>query len=333
MSRVSLVFGGCDYWDRSRPLIDQRVQPEGIELKYQVLDPIDLLRRAIGGNEFEASEMYACSYMILHARGDDRFVGLPIFPSRSFRHGYIFVRSDAGIERPQDLAGKRVGVGHYAITAAMWVRAFLQHDYGVPPSAIHWFEGGMWNPDDLSGHAGVDLPSEVRVSQAGHRTLEAMLLEGGLDALVSPYRPRAMVAGDPRVRRLFPNYPEVEKEYFRRSGFFPIMHLVVIRREVYEKHPWMANSLLVAFEEAKALARKRLEDTSALTVALPWLPAALEEVSGLFGGDAFPYGFEANLPILEAMTRYLVEQGMVRRKLNPKELFAPETLSVRPGPS
>ena len=327
MSKLSLVFGGCDYWDRTRPLMDGTVQPEGVDLKYTVIPPGDLGRHVIAGNKFEAAEIYACSYSMMRASGDDRFVGLPIFPSRSFRHGYIFVRTDADIAHPQQLAGKRIGVGQYAITATMWVRALLQHDYGVPPSAVHWFEGGMWVPDDFTGHATAELPPDIRVSQAGERTLEDMILEGDLDALISPYRPRALVAGDHRLRRLFRNYRELERDYFRRTGFFPIMHLVAIRREIYERHRWLATSLVQAFEQAKRVSRARLQDTSGLVVGLPWLVSELEEVDELFRGDAFPYGFEANLPILHAMLQYMVEQGMLKRKLDPHELFAPETLA------
>src|SRR3989338_8239844 len=152
MSKLSLAFGGCDYWDRTRPLMDGTVQPEGVDLKYTIIPPADLGRRVIAGNEFEAAEIYACSYIMMLSSGDDRFVGLPVFPSRSFRH-----------------------------------------DCNVPPSAVHWFEGGMWSPDDFFGHATAELPPDIRVSQAGERTLEDMILEGDLDALISPHRPRALV--------------------------------------------------------------------------------------------------------------------------------------------
>lgn len=326
MKRVPLKYGGCFYWDRTQPLLDKAIQPANIDLNYTVLEAAELGRRVGERNEFEAGEMYACSYIIQRARGDQRLVGLPVFPSRSFRHGYIFVRTGSGIERPEDLAGRRVGVGQYAITATMWVRAFLQHDYGVSPTAIHWVEGGMWEPDDFSGHAAVELPPDIQVSRGGHQGLEPMLLNGEIDALISPHRPRALVGGDSRIRRLFANYPDIEKDYFRRTGFFPIMHLLVLRREIYERHRWLAKSLFDAFEEAKVYSRKRMQDTSALAVGLPWLPSALEEVDDLFRGDAFPYGFEANLPVLKAMIEYMREQGMIKQKLDPETLFAPEVL-------
>lgn len=331
MSRVPLVYGGCDYWDRTRPLIDGRVEPEGIDLTFVPLDASDLGRRGIYAAEFEAAEMYSVSYMVMRSRGDDRFVGLPVFPSRSFRHNNVFVRSDAGIERPQDLRGKRIGVLQYSNTASMWARAMLHHDYAVAPASVHWIEGGFVLPGTRHGHADVELPPEIRVTRNEDEPLEDMLLAGKLDALIHTSRPRAFTAGDPRVRRLFPDFRDAEREYFCRTGFFPIMHMVVLRRDVYDRHRWMANSLIDAFKQAKLLTWPRLQDTGALAVPLPWLRADLEEVASLFGGDPFPYGFEANRLTLEAMTQYLLEQGMTTQKLAPEDLFARETLADGAG--
>lgn len=328
MSGVPLVYAGRDYWDRTQPLIDGRVRPDGIDLTYLPMTVPELWIRMLQNNEFDAAETAGCSYIVLRARGDGRFIALPVFPSRNFRHGYIYIRSDAGIERPQDLVGKRVGVGEYATTASTWVRAMLQHDYGVLPSAMHWFEGSLSVPGDIGGHAPVKPPGVRLETIPADKTLEGMLLAGELDALISPRVLPAHATGDPRVRRLFPNYREVEKDYYRRTGFFPIMHMVVLRRDVYEQHRWIALSLFKAFEEAKALSWKRLQDTGMLPVRLPWLRADLEELTEVFGGDPFRYGFEANQHVLEAMTQYVVEQGLAERKVDPKELFAPETLAT-----
>lgn len=331
MSRVSLVYGGCDYWDRTRPLIDNRIQPQGIDLTYVPLPAHDLGRRIVYSAEFEAGEMYSVSYIVMRERGDDRFVGLPIFPSRCFRHNSVYVRSAAGVQQPQDLRGKRVGLAQYSNSAAMWARAFLHHDYGVPPASVEWIEGGIAVPGTRHAHAEVDLPSEIHVTRVEAKPLEEMLLAGELDALIVPERPQALLAGDPRIRRLFPNYREVERDYFSRTGFFPIMHMAVIRRDVYERHRWMAISLMEAFQQAKDLTWKRLQGTGALAVPLPWLEADLEEITSLFGGDPFPYGFEANRTILEAMTEYVMEQGLTKRRLDPAELFAPEAMLEQPG--
>ncbi|MFC9439376.1 ABC transporter substrate-binding protein [Nocardia sp. NPDC057030] len=331
MSRISLVYGGCDYWDRTRPLIDGRVRPEGIDLTFVTINPDDLGRRCLFGAEFAACEMYAVSYMILRARGDDRFVGLPIFPSRTFRHHNIFLRSDAGIEEPNDLRGKRIGIAQYSNTASVWARAALQHDYDVAPTSIEWVEGGFVVPGTRNGHADIEFPPGLHVSRNDTEPLEELLLGGRLDGLIHYGQPRAFTAGDPRVVRLFPNSREVERAYFVRTGLFPIMHVVVLRREVYERHPWMANSLVAAFSEAKAMAARRLHDTSAIAAPLPWLSDDLDEIASLFAdapfhGDPFPYGFEANHATLDTMTTYLREQGLTSGKLDPRTLFAPQTL-------
>jgi 4,5-dihydroxyphthalate decarboxylase len=321
-----MTYSGIDYWDRTLPLITGQVQPEGIDLTYFTLYPPELWRRTLESAEFEASEISACSYLTMRAAGDDRFVGLPVFPSRNFRHGYIFLRSDAGIEAPQDLAGRRVGVGNYQETASLWMRALLQHDYDVPASAIHWVQPAL----QADGRPDAPISPDIEITTApSGKTLEQLLLAGEIDAIMSPQRPQSLLAGDPRVKRLFPNFREAEQDYFKRTGFYPIMHMVVMRRDIYERHRWIANALLFAFEEAKAAARKRLQNVGVLSVSLPWLVADLEEANQVMGPDPFQYGFEANRPILEAMTQYLVEQGLSQRKLDPEELFAPETLGTR----
>lgn len=326
MSLVPLDYAGWEHWDRCGALITGKVRPEGLDFNYVVLGAADIGRRWFVNGEFDAGETWSMSFIAMKARGDERRVGVPIFPSRNFRHGYIFVRSDAGIDEPKDLVGKRVGVDEYIITAVVWVRAMLEHDYGVSPGSIHWFV----NPYRM--HAAVDPPPTVKVTTAsGQKSMEQMLLDGELDAVISAVRPNSILTGDPRVRRLFPNYREVEKEYFQRTGFFPIMHMVTIQPEVYERHRWIPNALMKAFEEAKSLGRARLQDTGGLAVGVPWLTAELEDMDRTFKGDPFPYGFAANLPILEAMTQYIYEQGLSPRKIDPEELFAPETLNTDPS--
>jgi 4,5-dihydroxyphthalate decarboxylase len=322
MPLVPVDYAGWEHWDRCGALINGKVRPEGLDFNYIVLSAGDIGRRWFVNSEFDAGETWSMSFIAGKARGEEKRIGLPVFPSRNFRHGYIYVRSDAGINEPKDLIGKRMGVDEYVITAAVWARAILEHEYGVPPASMQWYV----YPYRM--HAAVE-PSNVKLNMTnGQKTLEQMLLDGELDGLISAIRPRSILTGDPRVRRLFPNYRELERDYFKRTGFFPIMHMVSIQPELYERHRWVPNALMNAFEESKAAGKKRMEDTGGLAVGLPWLSDDMEEMNGLFGADAFPYGYEANLPMLEAMTQYVYEQGLAPRKIDPEELFAPETLNT-----
>lgn len=327
MSRLKLTYGGVSYLDRTRALETGEVCPAGIDLNYIVPASIDDLFRAVAARtEFEIAEFSLGTLMLMVGKGDDRLIGLPVFPSRAFRHEQIYINVNSGIRNPTDLAGREVGIQEWQMTAALWVRAHLQHDYGVKPDQIRWRTGGLFVPRHAT-RMPVNIPAEVelRLIPEGE-TLEGMLLDGRIDALVSTEPPKSFVAGDARIARLFPDVRKLEREYFIRTGFFPIMHCVVLRRDVYEANRWIAMSLLNAFNEAKRLGRERLIYQGAYAVGLPWLSLETEEVNALFGGDAFPYGFQSNLPILEAMTTYAHEQGFTPRKLDPKELFAPEAL-------
>ena len=336
MSKLRLTCAGLDYWDRSRGLMDGSIRPTGIDLNYLIVPPGELFRRTAQFAEFEVSEFSVSTYTALYARGDRRFVAIPVFPSRNFRHGYLWINTRAGIDKPEDLKGKRIGVPEYQMTAALWIRAVLQHDYGVKPSDMHWFTGGLWSPG-YEERAELDLPSDVELTVIPeHRYLEEMLDAGDIDALFSPARPGSFVAGDDKVKRLFPNFREVEKDYYKRTGYFPIMHTVVIRREVYEANRWIAMSLFEAYENTKRRARQRFISTGSLTVSLPWLADDLDEIEETFGGqDPFVYGIEPNRNILNAMIGYSVEQGLATRKVEIEELFAEEcfgTLETVPHP-
>lgn len=326
MSPLSLSFGGCDYWDRTRPLMDGTIRPTGIDLNYLVVPLQDLFRRVAQHAEFDAAEMSMSTYLAMVARGDTRFVGIPVFPSRNFRHSYLFVNTKAGIERPGDLRGRRIGVPEYQMTAALWIRAILQHDHDVHAREMRWFTGGLAAPGYVE-RAAINLPSDVNLTVIDEsQTLEAMLDDGELDALISPVRPSSLVERRGMVRRMFPDYRAVEKDYYRRTKIFPIMHTVVLRREIYEADPWVVASLFEAFERAKLVGRERLLVTGPLAVALPWVPADLEEIDEVFGGaDPWAYGIEPNRHVLEAMTKYSHEQGLASRKVTLDELFAAES--------
>lgn len=326
---LRLSFAGYSYLDRTRALQTGRVAPAGIELDFQVVELTELFRRMAQDAEFDVAEMSASTYMMMVGEGDDRLVGIPVFPSRAFRHNMIFVNTEAGIERPEDLKGKSVGLVDYQMTAALWVRAFLEEDYGVTPADVDWRYGGIYTPEyqERRRH---EPPPGVSVSRIpADQSLTSMFAAGELDAFVT-FDPAPYRDGAPGIRRLFRDYRAVERDYFTRTGFFPIMHMVVVRRDVYEANPWVATSILEAFVESKRLGLARMRDVNALAVTLPWIEDELDEVDELFGGDPFPYGFEQNRAILEAMTRYSHEQGLTARKLDPEELFAPETVG-HPG--
>jgi len=244
----------------------------------------------------------------------------------------MYVHSGSGIERPEDLAGRNVAIPEYQMTAALWQRAFLQHDYGVSPDRINWWTGGLKTPD-YAERRHHDLPEGVRLERIpADRALEEMLDAGDLDAMATAHAPDPFVAGSPNIRRLFPDYRSVEEDYYRRTGFFPVMHTVVVRRDVYESNPWVVKSLLDAFEESKRASHERLRDLDTLAVAHPWIASEMDEVVSLFGGDPFRWGFAENLPLLEAMTQYSYEQGLSVRKLDPEEMFAAEAKAWEPGP-
>lgn len=327
MTRVRLTYAGLSYLDRTVPLESGAVPVPGVDLNVVSFgSPGDLFRRQAQHAEFEASEMSLSTFIALVARGDERFVGLPVFISRNFRHSQVYVHAGAGIDEPGALRNRDVGIFEYQMTAGLWIRAFLQHDYGVAASDVRWWQGGLTDPHyDERVH--LDLPPEIVVQRipAG-RTLEGMLESGELPALVSVQPPAAFGRAGSPVRRLFPDYRAVELDYHRRTGLFPIMHLVVVRRDVYEANRWLPMTLLQAFTAAKEAGLRRLRAVTGLAVALPWLAWSLDELDAEFGGDAFPYGVAANRRALEAAVRYSHEQGLSPRLVEVNELFAPEVL-------
>lgn len=320
--RLTLAVG--DY-DRTRPLLDGRIRPEGIDLVGLGLPVEEIFWRMARYEEFDASELSLSSYLLARARGDERFSALPVFPSRYFRHSCVFVHAASGIQEPADLRGKRVGVPEYQMTAPLWIRGFLADDYDVQPRDVSWYQGGLEQPGRIE-KLKIALPPDVRVEPIpADRTLSQMLAAGEIDALLTARAPSTF--DGQRVRRLFPDARAVERDYYRRTGIFPIMHTVVVRRPVLAQAPWVAQSLYKAFVEAKAIALDQLGKTAALTVSLPWLIQEYEQTRALMGEDYWPYGLEPNRATLEAATRYSYEQGLSVRQLSPDELFAPSTLS------
>lgn len=325
LARLLLTIACGDY-DRTRPLIDGRVQPEGIDLNYIALSPEEIFWRQFQYEEFDVSEISMSSYIIQRARGIERFVAIPVFVSRLFRHGNIFVRTDRGIDKPEDLRGKRVGIAEYQMTATVFVRGFLQHDYDVKPSDIHWLTGGQEEPG-RQDRVAISLPPDVRLEPINPgQTLNQMLIDGDIDALIAARAPSSFTTHPHLVRRLFPNYWEVEREYYLKTGIYPIMHAIAVKREIYERNPWVAQSLYKAFQEAKQVSMEALSNTGALATSLPWQIAELERTKQIIGEDIWPYGIEANRTTLQALLDYEFEQRLIPRRLTIEELFASNTL-------
>jgi 4,5-dihydroxyphthalate decarboxylase len=320
MANLRLTLA-CNDYDRTRPLMDGRVKPEGIDLDITVLKPRDLFPRMLDHQEFQISELSLGSYASLVARNESPFVAIPVMLSKIFRHSCIYLRSGAVIETPQDLRGKRVGTTQYGATAIVTIKGMLQDEYGVAPRDLRWFVGGLSAPAEKP-LIPLNLPDEIELDflRPG-QTLEAMLAAGDLDALFSIYFPKLFLEGSPRIARLFPDFRRIEQDYYRRTGIFPIMHTVVIRRDVHREHPWAARSLYRAFCQARDVALQPLYDTDALMVGLPWLIDHIEESRRILGSDFWAYGIETNRPALEALCRYVHEQALAPRRVTPEELF------------
>jgi 4,5-dihydroxyphthalate decarboxylase len=326
MSRLRLSLACWDY-DRTRALADGSVRAEGIDLTCLNLHVEETFFRMLRNGEFDVAEMSLSSYAISAARDASPFVAIPVFPSRFFRQSCIFVSERSPIREPRDLVGKRVGTPEYQMTAPVWIRGILQDEYGVDPASVEYRTGGEEEPG-REEKLKLDLPPKFRVTRIGPgKTLAAMLADGEIDALHTARIPSTFRSRPGAVRRLFENYVEVERAYYRKTKIFPIMHTVVIRRDIYRANPWVAQSLSKAFAQAKQLVYEDLYTTSALTTMLPWQVAQVEELRRDMGEDWWPYDFEPNRHVLDTFLRYHHEQGLSPRRLQPEELFAPETLT------
>ncbi|MCW4115744.1 ABC transporter substrate-binding protein [Aurantimonas sp. MSK8Z-1] len=327
MSKLRLSIAVGDY-DRTRPLIDGTVQIDGVDPVFMTLDPEEIFFRAFRHAEFDVSELSLSSFSVKTARDDCPYVGMPVFLSRAFRHTSFYVNTGAGIARPEDLRGKRVGVPEYQLTACVWGRAILKDEYGVDPSEITWVRGGIEQPGRPEKIA-VDLPEGTRLENAPEgRSLSDLLLSGEIDAMLTPRAPSCFDRGDPRVGWLFADPVAVAKDYYARTKLFPIMHLTGLRREIAEAHPWLPGALLKAFSEAKAVAARKLSDTSATKVTLPFVEERLQEARILMGPDFWSYGYGPNRETLDVFLKHHHAQGLSPRQLEAAELFHPATLEA-----
>lgn len=317
---------GCWGYDRTNALKDGSVSPDGIDLNFLDMSVEETFFRMLRHKEFDAAEMSMSSYTVTMFNENRPFIAIPVFPSRVFRHSAIFINKNSGIKEPKDLQGKRVGCPEYQMTAPVWIRGIMSDEYGVPVDSVHYLTGGEEEPNRPE-KIPLNLPENIKVDPIGEgETLATMLESGELDALYTARAPLSFYNENSNIQRLFPNYPEVERDYYKKTNIFPIMHCVVIRREVYEANPWVAQSLLKAF----SLAQKKTYDDIALTgspmVMLPWVVSLIEEARKTMGEDYWPYGFEKNSEVIATFLRYHHEQGLSQRLLKPEELFAPESM-------
>jgi 4,5-dihydroxyphthalate decarboxylase len=324
MTRLSLTYASCRY-DRIEPLRAGEVTVEGIDLNVVIFPSgRQIFDRMVGGEEFDASELSASEFISLVGNGKSRFVAIPVFPSRVFRHGYIFINKGSGIRTPKDLEGRRVGLPLYTQTAAIWLRGHLMHQFGVDIGKIRWLQGAVESGGAHGQPHALPLLKPMPIEQnASGRPLGELLAAGDIDAYLGSRKPPSF-GTHPDVARLLPDHHALERELFERERIFPIMHLVAIRRALYERHPWIASSLYAAFVESKRIARARLRYAGSLAAMLPWLQDEIEEIDQVFpGGDPFPYGVEPNRPTLQALVRYMVEQHFIPQAMPVEELFVP----------
>ena len=326
MSKVRITLATHDY-DRIRPLRDGTIQPEGISLNFLNLPVEEMFFRMSRWQEFDASEMSFGAYLISRSWPEPPFIAIPVFPSRFFRHSMVYVNADSGIQRPEDLRGKRVGIPEWTVTATVLLKGIWQEHYGVPIQDVHWLVGGL----EQAGRANrieIEVPPGVQIeSIPPDRTLSEMLAEGSIDALFSSRDPICYQRGSDRVRRFFSDPKAEEIAYFKKTGIFPIMHLLVLKESIHREHPWVAQELYKAFRRAKARAEEALFDTGALRFMVPWLHHTMDEARAIMGPDPWPYGIELNRTALETFIRYAYEQGLAKQCYPVEELFAPSTLT------
>lgn len=323
--KLSLAMGN---YDRTRAITDGRVKIDGVDPVPMLLSPEEMFFRAFRHAAFDISELSLSSYSISVARGDPHYIAVPVFLSRAFRHTSIYIRTDRGIDRPEDLKGRRIGIAEYQLSANVWVRGILDEHFGVAPSDVTWVRGGMDTPGRPEKIA-LTLPDDIRVEAAPDgATLNAMLAAGEIDGFIGPRWPRCYAEGHPHVGRLFRDSVGAAEAYFRKTRIFPIMHVLGLRRSLVETYPFLPAALLKAFTQAKRLAEEALDDTSATKVTMPFVEDTLNRARALMGMDPWSYGLGANAHVLEKFLDYHFAQGLSPRRVQLDELFHPSTLEA-----
>jgi len=309
-------------YDRMLPLYTGDVKPDGIDLEFVRIDaPREIFDRMAGEQAFDVAEFSSSEFISRYVKGDRTFVAIPVFPSRIFRHGLVTVNRKSGVKTPKDLEGRRVGVPLYTMTAAIWIKGHFRHQFGCDIDKISWVQGSI-NGDGAHGAPTLmPLVKPVPIENKPEGvTLGDMLEAGDIDAIIGTSLPNA-IRTNPDIVRMFPNYREIEKELYLTQKLFPIMHLVAIRRDVYERHPFIAQSLYDALNEAKRQAMEKMRSLVALRYMLPWMTADIDEIDEVFGGDPWPHGVEPNRPTLEALMQYMHEQYLIEHTVPVDDLF------------
>ncbi|WP_321909660.1 MULTISPECIES: ABC transporter substrate-binding protein [unclassified Paraburkholderia] len=325
MSKLQLSVAVGNY-DRIRPLVDGDVQIEGVDPVFMLQDPEEIFFRAFRHADYDVCELSLSSYSVKTAAGTSPYIAVPVFPSRAFRHTSIYVRADRGIERPEDLKGKRIGVPEYQLTANVWVRLFLEEDYGVKASDVTWVRGGYEDASRVEKIT-LQLPDDIRLETAPTgKTISELLADGAIDAVIGPRAPSCFDRGHPQVKYLFDDPHKTAADWYTRTGLFPIMHTLGVRKTLAERHPWLPGALMKAFEKSKALALTRLSDTSATKITLPFVEDQLRAARKLMGEDFWSYGFAKNEHVINRFLERHHAEGLSSRRLEARELFHPATL-------
>ena len=333
MTNLNLTLA-CLPYDRFQPLLSGEIPVEGATITPVPLRwPIEVFGRMLANNEFDIAEMSIVHSFVYTAKQTARFSVLPVFPSRTFRHGFVFINKNAGIRSPKDLEGRRIGIQGHQAAASIWIRGILRSEYGVTFDKVSWFEGGVNQKGLKGGHITLLKPRHPPQTQPlrDDQMLSEMLATGEIDALISPEIPASLRTSE-NVARLFPDYPAEEKSYYARTGIFPIMHALVIRKQLYEEHPWLAAAIYKACDAAKALTLKQARYSGAPAYMLPWMFKELEEMDVVFGPDPWPYGLEPNRKALETVQRYLVEESFLDEPMPIDDVFVPVTEPRSPTP-
>ena len=328
MTKLPMTLAIDDY-DHVRDLVNGTIKPEGIDLNCLIFDVEETFFRFAQSYEWEVSELSLAKFCSLRSQDDPPIVGIPVFISRMFRHSAFYIRGDGKIKTAADLKGGRIGIPEWTQTATVYARGWLHHEGGAKLAEVEWVQAGVNEPGRLE-MGKTNVPDGVKITPVSDRSLADMLLDGEIDAMISARPPDAFLSGDGEMVRLIPNYPEVELDYFKRTGVYPIMHTIAIRRDVYEQNRWIAMNLMTAFEQAKEKMVKRLSDITASRIPFPWMPDKFQQMKQDFfpDGEYWPYGIEGSRQTLETFLNFCDEQGVTKRKMTPEELFVPETQKV-----
>jgi 4,5-dihydroxyphthalate decarboxylase len=323
--RLKLTFASSEY-EHVRDVMSGAIPVEGVDLNCMTLQIEEMFYRFINFSEFDISEISSGKFTSFISQGDDRFVGLPIFPSRVFRQSSLYIRPDGAVKTAEDMAGKTIGIPEWGQSAAVYTRGWIQHQVGIPLSDIKWVQAGV-NQAGRKEKVALKLPDGIELTPRPDKSLTELLLAGEINVIMTAHPPELFEEGDTRIVRLFEDYQSVEEDYYRETGIWPIMHLFAIRREVFEAHPWVAMNVVKALTAAKDRSMKRMLEITACRAPVAWCYDAAAKAQKLFGDDFYPYGIEPNRKTLEAFLLYGFEQGLFHRHMEPEELFPKQVLS------